>query len=121
MEPIESNSLVTFSVCFIILLMALFVIGYFLVQWGIKQLKNDRINDRINEAEYKIMYSNIQKHISEWPTDLGIYYKIKQEIWRLENLKWKNKEKTAGINTELCSGRFFDIALSEAKKRVSKK
>ena len=116
MEPIESNSLATFSVCFVILIMILFVIGYFLVQWGVKQLKNDRIN----EAEYEAMYFNIQKHINEWPVDLGIYYKIKEEIWRLKNLKWKNKEKTAWLYVEFHMGRFLDIALSERKKRIDK-
>jgi len=112
----EPNSLVTFSVCFIILMMILFVIGYFLVQWGVKQLKKDRIN----KAEYEKMYLEIQKHIENYSLDLSSYYKIKKEIWRLKNLKWKNHEKTAGINTELCFGRFLDIALSERKKRIDK-
>ena len=114
MEPIEPNSVVTFSVLFILFLMALFIIGYLLVKWGRESLKNDKLN----EFKYKLEYREIQEHIRTYPVEMSMYYKIKTEIFRLENFEYKDNEKTAVLRTELASGRFLKIADGIAKNRL---
>jgi len=94
--------------------MALFIIGYLLVKWGRESLKNDKLN----ELKYKLEYREIQEHIRTYPVDLGMYWKIRSEILRLENIGYENREKTAGLYTELVTGRFLKIADGIAKNRL---
>ena len=114
MKPIELNSVLTFAFCFGILIMSLFIIVFYLKEWGNRQLKNDL------KAEYETMYLEIQENIKNYAVDLSNYYEIKKQIWRLENLKWQNREKTAILRAELVSGRFLKIADGIAKNRVNK-
>jgi len=117
MEPINPHSLVTFSVLFIFFIMALFVIGWYLVYWG----KSSLAKDNLNELKYKLEYREIQDHIKTYSVDLGMYYKIKDEIRRLGEYEYKNPEKTSMLHLELCTSRFYKIALSIAENRVIKK
>ena len=117
MNPIEPNSVITFSVLFIFILMTLFIFGWVIVQWGKKTFKKDKEN----ELRYKLMYRDIQEHIKTYPVDLGMYWKIRSEIARLENMKYQNPEKTAGLYTELVTGRFLKIADGIAKNRLKNK
>jgi len=114
MKEITLNSWITFAFAFGILIMLLCIIVFYIKEWGIRQLKIDRSN----EIKYKLMYLEIQKHMEEYHVDPGMYYKIKDEIRRLENLEWQDIEKTAVLRAELCTGRFLNIALSEGKKRI---
>ena len=111
MEPIELHSVLTFAFCIGILIMLFFILVFYIKEWSKRR--------DILEAEYIKLYSKIQKHIETYPVNLSNYYVIKREIVRLENLKWKNKEKTVVICMKFCSGRFLNIALSEQKKRYS--
>ena len=113
MEEITDHSVATFSVLFIIIIALMFIIGYYLVYWGKMQLAKDRVNEKDYEDAYKL----IQKHIKDYPVDLGMYYKIKREIWKLENMKWENREKTAMLHIELCSSKFMPIAMAIAEKK----
>ena len=117
MTQIEPNSVATFSVLFIFFLMALFIIGYLLVKWGKKSLKNDNLN----ELKYKLEYREIQYLISTLPVDIGMYYRIKRKIEKLERFEYQNPEKTAGLYVELVSGRFLKIADGIAKNRLKNK
>jgi len=105
MEPIESNSVLTFSVCFVIFLMILFVTGYFLVQWGIKQLKN--------ENEYELMYSKIEDRIDKLPVNHMNYNMLLNQLAKLGHMKHRNREKT-----EVLTVTFLRKFKAEAKRQV---
>ena len=116
MEEITFNSWMQAGCWFGVLIMILFIVAYYLGQWN--ALRHE--NNRINECQYESEYKRIQRHIEEYPVDIAMYYKIKDEIWRLKQLEHKNREKTTGLYTELVCGRFLKIADGIAKNRVKK-
>ena len=116
MEEITLNSWMTFGSCIVFLIMLIGII-VFIFRYGRKQLKKDKLN----ELKYKLEYREIQEHIRNYPVDLGMYWKIRSEILRLENMKYQNPEKTAGLYTELICGRFLKIADGIAKNRLKNK
>jgi hypothetical protein len=92
MKAITPHSLLTFTVYICLMLMALFSIAYWLVQWGKQGLRDSQ--------EYDQLYAEIQTDLARTMDD-HIHEILMYKLKKLSDLRWKNPEKTSVLYLEI--------------------
>jgi len=105
---------------FVLFWASVFVVAA-IIFWLRSQYKAWRQRRIFYENEYEIKYYWLKRMVDEPPFTTEQFNYLKDQIAELSRMKHKNLEKTEILRVRLSLGRFRDIALSEARKRDSRK